>query len=150
MSDIYKIGIKFEGFNFVRFAFEQQHDINESEDFSFEIATNIDFDKSVLIVRVFVIVSRKSVGKSVAHAETASFFHLEGADQIVEKGDFMKYPDGLLVTAISLAISTTRGAILAKGAGSFLEDIPLPIVDPKSFLPKYDDKLKPALEQNDI
>ena len=44
------------------------------------------------------------------------------------------YPDGFLVTPVSLAISTTRGAILAKGAGSFLENIPIPIVVPKTFV----------------
>jgi len=35
---------------------------------------------------------------------------------------------------IGIRFSTARGAILAKGAGSFLERLPLPIVDPKVFV----------------
>ena len=51
----------------------------------------------------------------------------------------IKFPDFALMTMTSLSISTTRGGILAKRAGSFLENIPLPIVDPKVFVPKIDE-----------
>ncbi|MEI6758800.1 MAG: hypothetical protein FDX18_10585 [Chlorobium sp.] len=148
MSEKNKIGIRFHGFRFLRFAFEQQDDIDTGEDFDIELGTNIDVDKSTIVVNVLATFSRKSSDKIVAQIETASLFQIKGIEPSEEQEEPPKYPEGLLVTAISLAISTTRGAIIAKGCGSFLEHFLLPIVDPKTFLPKPDDQSKLIAEDN--
>lgn len=150
LSEKNKIGIRFNGFRFLRFGFEQQDDINTGEDFDIELGINLEVDKSAIVVKVLTTFSRKNVDKIVAQIETASLFQIKGIEPSEEQEEPPKYPEGLLVTAISLAISTTRGAIIAKGCGSFLEDFLLPIVDPKSFLPKPDDKPQAALEKKDI
>ncbi len=146
LSEKNKIGIRFDGFRFLRFGFEQQDDIDTGEDFNVEIGTNIDVDKAAIVVKVLTTFTRKNIDKIVAQIETASLFQLKGIEHSEDHEGSEKLPDGLLVTAISLAISTTRGAIIAKGCGSFLEDFLLPIVDPKSFLPKPDDRSKLIVE----
>ena len=52
LSEKNKIGIRFDGFRFLRFGFEQQDDIDTGEDFNVEIGTNIDFDKAAIVVKV--------------------------------------------------------------------------------------------------
>ena len=142
LSEKNKIGIRFNGFKFLRFGFEQQSDIDTGEDFDIELGINLEVDKSAIVVKVLTTFSRKNVDKIVAQIETASLFQIKGIEPSEEQEEPPKYPEGLLVTAISLAISTTRGAIIAKGCGSFLEHFLLPIVDPKTFLPKSDDRSK--------
>ncbi len=142
MSDRDVIGIRIKGFKFLAFAFKQQENIDAKESFNFEIATNIEINQSQLNVKVFVRVIRVSVNKEVAKAETATLFTVDGSEHFLSGDGNVKYPDGFLVTPVSLAISTTRGAILAKGAGSFLENIPLPIVVPKTFVPASDDRVE--------
>ena len=134
MSDRTVIAIKIEGFKFLSFAFNQQENIDPKESFNFEIGTTIEINQSLLNVRVMVRVIRVSINKEVAQAETATLFSVDGFEHFLSIDGNVKYPDGFLVTPVSLAISTTRGAILAKGAGSFLENIPLPIVVPKTFI----------------
>lgn len=148
LSEKNKIGIRYSGFRFLRFGFEQQDDIDTGEDFDIELGITIEVDNSAIVVKVLATFSRKNVDKIVAQIETASLFQLNGIEHTEDHEGSEKLPDGLLVTAISLAISTTRGAIIAKGCGSFLEDFLLPIVDPKTFLPKPDDRSKLIAEDN--
>jgi len=142
----YQINFKFEGFKFLKFSFEQTDSIFDGEDFEFQLATNIEgsgpvkAETSHIIVKVIVLVRRKSLNKIVSNIETASLFRVEGIGKFVDKEGKVKYPETILSHLVSLAISTTRGAILAKGAGSFLENMPLPIVDPKNFFPVRNDQ----------
>ena len=148
LSEKNKIGIRYNGFRFLRFGFEQQDDIDTGEDFDIELGINLEVDKAAIVVKVLTTFSRKNIDKIVAQIETASLFQLKGIEHSEDHEGPEKLPDGLLVTAISLAISTTRGAIIAKGCGSFLEHFLLPIVDPKTFLPKPDDQSKLIAEDN--
>jgi hypothetical protein len=136
MNERKKISIKFEGFKFLRFSFEQQEDVHPAEKFDFEIRTNIETYQSGIIVKVLVRVIRKSIDKQVAFFETASLISIVGIEHLLSEKGVIIYPEGFLITPISLAISTTRGAIMVKGAGTFLGNIPLPIVDPRVFVPK--------------
>lgn len=141
MSNKNTIGIKFEAFKFVSFNFVQQENIAADEVFNFEIAANIETDKSRIVVYVLVRVIRQSNEEEVAKAQTATLFSVYNTEPHVSEDGAITYPNSLLVTPVSLAISTTRGAILTKGAGTFLENIPLPIIDPKDFVPKVDDHI---------
>jgi len=146
MKENYQIGFKYAGFRFLKFAFEEQESVLENEVFDFQISINIessevsDDQESQIIVKVIVLVGRKSENRMVADISTASRFDLKGVAGDLDEHGKIKYPETLLVTLVSLAISTTRGAILGKGGGSFLEKIPMPIVDPKTFVPFLNDK----------
>lgn len=139
------IGVKYEGFRFLRFGFVEQDDCND-EALGIQLFVDIDDTGSVLdgkakiFVKVAVLFVRDGEKEIAANIETVSQFGLEGVRNEVDEKVPVKYPQMLLTTLVSLAISTTRGAVLAKGAGSFLEMNPLPIVDPKAFVGRSPEK----------
>jgi len=145
MAENNAVGLKYVGFRFLKFAYEQQENILEQEVFDFPLSVNIKIsevpqDESYqVIVTVFVQVVRKSIEEIVTEIVTSSIFHATGGGIELTENGKIKFPDFALMTMTSLSISTTRGGILAKRAGSFLENIPLPIVDPKVFVPKIDE-----------
>jgi hypothetical protein len=135
----YNIGIRYEGFRFLRFGFVDQINCGD-EPLGVQIVVDIDRSipvqegKTQILVKVTVLFVCESNEEIVANIETVSLFGLEGIQENIDDEGQVRYPKTLLTTLVSLAISTSRGAILAKGAGSFLEKMPLPIVDPKKFV----------------
>lgn len=133
------VGIRYTEFKFLRFGFVEKDNIGE-EVLGVQLTVDIDDSEPVhegqsnIVVKVIVVITN-GTEEIVANAEAASIFGLDGIplDKVHDNG-VVKYPESLLTTLVSLAISTTRGAILAKGAGSFLDKMPLPIVDPKVFV----------------
>lgn len=144
-GDPYAIGIRFDGLKFFRFGFIEKADYHD-EDLSVQLSVDIKDDELVrdgtanVFVKVTVLFVIDNTKEIVANIEVVSLFVLEGIrDDAIEDGRAI-YPERLLTTLVSLAISTTRGAILAKGAGSFLERMPLPIVNPKEFVERRKSK----------
>ena len=144
-NETYNVGVKYEGFRFLRFGFVEQDDCND-EALGIQLFIDIDDTGSVLdgkakiFVKVAVLFVRDGDKEIVANNHTVTLFRREGVRNQAEVPGHVTYPDMLLTTLVSLAISTTRGAVLAKGAGSFLEMKPLPIVDPKAFVGRSPEK----------
>lgn len=138
-GDSYNIGIRFEGFKFLRFGFTE---MGNCDDDSLGVELSVDINDAApveegntkIFVKVTVLFVCNSAKEIIANIEAVSLFGLEGVPDNADDEGHVKYPEALLTTLVSLAISTTRGAILAKGSGSFLERMPLPIVDPKGFV----------------
>jgi len=134
MGEILQIGIKYKGFKIKRFAYEDLQKVDQGDDFQIQLSTGLEINVNRIIVPVLVEIRSSQNSDPVASAETQSVFDIQGLED--KEGDPIDLvPEGLLITAISLSISTTRGAVLTKGAGSFLEHVILPIVNPKDFLP---------------
>ncbi|MGB7510200.1 MAG: hypothetical protein WBP54_02800 [Pelodictyon phaeoclathratiforme] len=127
------IGIQYSGFRFNSFSFREPAGVGKNESFNFETSMAIRTAKERIVVGLMILVNRKSDGVTYAKAETESLFLAKGLDQVIDKSGTINLPEDLLFTVISLAISTSRGALMVKGAGTFLEKIPMPIVDPQSF-----------------
>lgn len=140
-GDPYTVGIRFDGLKFIRFGFIEKEGFHD-EDLSVQLSVDINDDdfvqdgKANIFVKVSVLFLIESEKEVVANIEVVSLFGLEGIHDDAIKDGHVTYPEALLTTLVSLAISTTRGAVLAKGAGSFLERMPLPIVNPKEFVEK--------------
>jgi hypothetical protein len=128
-----QIGIQYSGFRFKSFSFREPAGVGENESFNFETSMAIRTANDRIIIGLMIMVNRKSDGITYAKAETESLFLAKGLEQAADKFGKINVPEDLLVTVISLAISTSRGALMVKGAGTFLEKTPMPIVDPKSF-----------------
>ena len=134
MDNTAQIGIQYSGFRFKSFFFQELLDEQENEAFEFQTSLDIRSGSDRVIIGVMVLVNRKSDAQTYAKAETESLFLVEGLECTKDESCSLIIPQGLLITLVSLAISTSRGALLVKGAGSFLEKIPMPIVDPKVFV----------------
>ncbi|NTV05770.1 MAG: hypothetical protein HGA59_04585 [Chlorobiaceae bacterium] len=131
-----QIGIQYSGFRFKSFSFNEPVGIGKNETFNFDTSMAIKTANDRIIIGIMILVNRKSDGVTYAKAETESLFLVKGLEQAVSKVGNVNIPEDLLFTIISLAISTSRGALMVKGAGTFLEKIPMPIIDPKSFFHK--------------
>uniref|UniRef100_Q3APM7 Uncharacterized protein n=1 Tax=Chlorobium chlorochromatii (strain CaD3) TaxID=340177 RepID=Q3APM7_CHLCH len=134
MDNTTQIGIQYSGFRFKSFFFQGLFDEQENEAFEFQTSLDIRTGSDRVIIGVMVLVNRKSDAQTYAKAETESLFLVEGVERTKDESCSLIIPQVLLITLVSLAISTSRGALLVKGAGSFLEKIPMPIVDPKVFV----------------
>ncbi len=127
------IGIQYSGFRFKSFSFREPVGVGGNESFNFETSMAIRTANDRIIVGLMILVNRKSDGVTYARAETESLFLAKGLEQAEGKTGSINVPEDLLFTVISLAISTSRGALMVKGAGTFLEKMPMPLVDPQSF-----------------
>jgi hypothetical protein len=127
------IGIQYSGFRFKSFSFSEPAGVGKNESFNFETSIATRTANERIVVGLMILVNRKSDGVTYAKAETESLFLAKGLDQAADKSGSINLPENLLFTVISLAISTSRGALMVKGAGTFLEKIPMPIIDPQSF-----------------
>lgn len=134
MEKTKQIGIQYLGFRFKSFSFYELLGLQENETFDFQTSVDIKTGSDRVIIGVMIQVHRKSDEQIYANAETESLFLVEGLESVKDESGSLMIPQGVLVTLVSLAISTSRGALLVKGAGSFLANIPMPIVDPKVFV----------------
>lgn len=62
--------------------------------------------------------------------ETVSSFSLKSDEPDVMN----KIPEHLVVTFLSIAYSTTRGALMAKAVGSITGEVPLPLINPTQIV----------------
>lgn len=66
----------------------------------------------------------------LASIETLTVFNLKSDDP-----DLMdKIPEHLAVTFLSIAYSTTRGALMAKATGTIAGEVPLPLINPTQIV----------------
>jgi hypothetical protein len=83
--------------------------------------------------------SKQSIGK----IKTQTLFHIKGMDFLLNDNNKIVLPEPLAITLISIAFSTTRGALAVKSSGDALSGIILPLIEPKQL---YDSsKLKGEL-----
>ncbi|NTW84039.1 MAG: hypothetical protein HGB36_11850 [Chlorobiaceae bacterium] len=142
-KDNKEFGFRFHGFKIVKFSYEQQDDVDNGEDFEFQVGISLGFAKTdaedieQINIKVSALIERKSINKEVANIEAISVFQTKEFSKIPENNNCLKYPKPFIITLVSLAISTTRGAILAKGGGSFLELMPMPLIDPKEIVENF-------------
>jgi len=148
----FNIGIRFEGFKFLRFGFVDQ---KTCDDKSLGVQLSVDINdaepvkdgKSKVFVKITALFVCDGSKEIIANIESVSLFGLEGVPDVLCANELVQYPKPLLSNLVSLAISTTRGAILGKGAGSFLERMPLPIVNSKEFVERMKSQENQGVEE---
>lgn len=88
---------------------------------------DIDTKEGVFTVsfRITVVPSKQN-NEELASIETTTSFTVIGIDP----EDIVKLPDDVIVTFVSIAYSTTRGALAAKAQGSIVGEVPMPLIDP--------------------
>lgn len=65
---------------------------------------------------------------------TRSIFQVENIKHLFNEDGSVTLPDKLVTTMLSIAFSTTRGALAIKAEGNILAGAILPLVDPKKLL----------------
>ncbi len=111
----------------------------------FNLRFNWDYEKENFFVRLTVIYKYEIENENielVRFTSTTGFF-IKGLKDMLgvdENKTSFKLPDNLMLTCISTAVSSSRGMLAYKLAGTFLADYYLPLIDPKKFLSKPNNK----------
>jgi len=136
------IKIRFESFKILDFSHNEPaiENLNLAKtDFQMNFRTGFKADKkeSTVSVRLKVEIQLKHTELiPVGNADVEFTFKAIGLDKLFIDEQEISIPAEFLTTLISLSYSTTRGIILAKGAGTILEKAIIPIIDPHKLLPK--------------
>lgn len=71
--------------------------------------------------------------QELANIETITAFKIKE----VESGSLNQIPEHLVVTFLSIAYSTTRGALAAKSQGTVVGEVPLPLINPTEVIQNF-------------
>jgi len=111
----------------------------------FNLRFNWDYEKENFFVRLTVVYKYKIENENVelvSFTSTTGFLIKGLKDMLVtdENKTNFKLPDNLMLTCISTAVSSSRGMLAYKLAGTFLANYYLPLIDPKNFLKQKNSK----------
>ena len=111
----------------------------------FNIGFNWDYEKENFYVRLTVVYKYKIENENVElvrFTSTTGFLIKGLKDTLIvdENKTSFKLPDNLMLTCISAAISSSRGMLAYKLAGTILANYYLPLIDPKNFLKQKNNK----------
>ncbi len=133
--------IKVEGFSF-----------SELEDSKFDINTTIfEFnsgirvipeEETILILLGIALFNDPDKKIQLCNLKVSYEFHVIGLRHFPRKDNTIKIPDDILIQFFALAISTSRGILFDKCAGTYLSEIILPLINPATLLPKKQQELK--------
>jgi hypothetical protein len=100
-------------------------------------------EKIICSTRITVTVKHGEVDFLMSVLHTAFAFETIGLKDIAVKNAKMQFPKGFITTLISLSFSTARGVLFAKGLGSALQFLLLPVVQPSLL------KYQTVLQENE-
>ena len=139
-----KISFNLNTFKAISFTInEKKTNLDEGElGFKYYVNAELDTSKSQITISFIISVQEgKDAAEPISKLETKTVFNVSNVNQFVgEKGEW-KVPDNLAITLLSIAHSTTRGAMAVKTENSFLKDYPIPLINPEEMYNVFKDQL---------
>lgn len=108
------------------------------ENIQYRFDLSIEHKISIELKKVFVITSftilNDELKLNLGHAKISCIFAFRNFDSFLNKeNNKFEIPDDLIVTLNSISLSTSRGVMFTLFRGTFLHNVILPLVDPKTF-----------------
>lgn len=132
-----KFSLKIKDIKTVKFSIDNTVNLNNNTDFNFNINSMLIVDKENKLVGfdIHITITPKINENDIfAEIKTRNLFEVLNFDEIIkEKNDGLEIPDQIIETLNSISISTTRGILTAKTEGTILQNVFLPLVNPKAF-----------------
>ena len=132
-----KFSFKIEGIELLEYSLKAPQTIlPDNLEYKFEIG--IEHKISIELSKIFVICSIaihcESENTQFAHAKISCIYDLPDVDKFMDKeNNKIQLPEIIGVTLNSISISTSRGVMFTLLRGTFLHNVILPIVDPKTL-----------------
>lgn len=103
--------------------------------FNIKLKYRINLDSKFVFVVTSINVSDENNKETLfGHITTSCNFEIQNLDDFVDREKKKaNFPDEILYTLNSIAVSTTRGVMFSQFRGTFLHQAYLPLIDPKSF-----------------
>lgn len=115
------VSIRITGFLIKKYEFRKPDKDSDTLGYYIDISINNDIDKVSIIINVKAKES-EDTEKHFCEIETSTDYALHHSDE--DKG---KVTSKILSKLVDIAFANTRGALVAKTEGTFLEKIPLPL-----------------------
>lgn len=126
----------------------RNEDIKKFNEKKLEIGFNFGFDweldEEKFIIKTTINYNYRIGSNLVELVRFSSIteFHVIGLSEILNvDGNKFQLPDFFMMTFISTAVSSGRGMLAYKLAGTYLSDYYLPLIDPKDFMNHIKNKL---------
>ncbi len=126
----------------------RNEDIKKVDEKKLTIFFNVGFDWKLedenFSVKLTIHYSYNLKGSDIelVRFSTTTGFDVKGLKEILKvDGNKFQLPDFFMTTFISTALSSGRGMLAYKLAGTFLADYYLPLIDPKDFISHIQRKL---------
>lgn len=142
MTEPDKINLSFRylGFRVLRYRYEEPAPENRRRRpgyFNFKIGLRPNPKQEKMFIRMLVDLRvGDPEGPVVATIETESAFKVLKLSSLVQDDDSIKLPEALITTLIGMHYSTTRGALVEKGAGTVVDKLILPVIALSELTPK--------------
>lgn len=138
MSDNKNISISFglNSFEILSYSFEKPpKDFNKkSVGYQLQFRPHVDIKKSTFTIELEV---KAQLGKDTKHplgvVQTMTIYRLSEIENLLDAEGKLTLPKNLAITLLSVAISTTRGAMAAKSEGNLLSEFVLPLINPEEI-----------------
>lgn len=107
-------------------------------DFKFGLRIHaVNAGESVLTIKVYVAFPDPANEEQLAASAAVEFgFLIEGIEKLLRDGIYY-VPRDLFETLANTAYNTMRGIMISRGAGTFVQTIVLPIIDPARLVDEH-------------
>lgn len=142
------IKVKIEEINFKE---PEENFINNFNEDFLKISVGFKFfhnlDKEILSVSLHILYDyqkeENDLKISLLDYKGTFDFHIKNLNNILKiEKDGTNFPDVILETVLGISISSGRGIIIAKTAGSFVNKFYLPILDARELLKNYSENIQ--------
>lgn len=130
------INFGLESFEIIEYNFDEPEKEIDPKTIGYQIQFRPDADlKKETITIEFKITGQASKENPVelGSIHTLTTYRLSSIDELLTEEGNLVIPKGLAITLLSIALSTTRGALIAKSEGNILSKEILPLADPKEL-----------------
>ena len=135
-----QIQFKFQSYRLVNFYYQEppEGSINKRQpDLNFNLQSAFQFNKEKKTISTIFrinIKTKKDKPTLVSTMEVHFDFKIRNFESFLIE-DSVKVPKDFIAILMNLSVSTARGILLARGAGTILERAILPIIDPRKLIP---------------
>lgn len=134
----------------------RNEDLNSIDEQKLSIGFNVGFDwkfeNESFLVKLIIHYKYQFEDSEIELVKfsTTTGFQVKGLNEILKTDEYENFQldDFFMVTFVSTAVSSGRGMLANKLAGTYLADYYLPLVDPKDFLNQMENQLPQSKIKN--
>jgi len=130
------INFGLEAFEIIEYNYDEPEEKIDPKTIGYQIQfrPDADLEKGTISVEFKVIgQAGKETTVELGFIRTLATYRISSIDELLTEEGNLVIPKGLAITLLSIALSTTRGALIAKSEGNILSQEILPLADPKEM-----------------
>ncbi|MFA5670455.1 MAG: hypothetical protein WC967_14540 [Balneolaceae bacterium] len=133
------ISFGLHSFKVTSFKLDDKAKIDDESNMGYKLQFREEVNKEEETVSIFLkIWAQEGEGAqdAIANIETRTTFRVSDIAKMIKKEE-IRLPLNLGTTLLSIALSTTRGALAVKTEGHFLENQPLAVINPQFMYERF-------------